>query len=297
MTVTQAQTPVQETGFGPREGVARFASVIGAAGILAIGLLDYITGTEIRVTTLYFAPIAIVAWHSGRAGALLASAASTAAWATSNAFAGLEFSSPGIWVINNVTQTVSFVVVGLLIAQLRAAVHRERELGHTDPLTGMLNGRAFHNAATRVMSHCRRTGRPLTIAYVDLDNFKAVNDQLGHGAGDDMLRSIAKRMRASIRPDDVAARLGGDEFVVLFPEIGPGDAVIALSRLRSSLASILGTGPISVTSSAGGVTFLVVPDRIDEMVREADARMYAAKAAGKNRAIHAVIEPPPRGVA
>jgi len=281
----------------PRDRLARFASIIGVIGIGAIGALDYYSGTEIRLTPLYFAPVAVVAWYSGRAGALLASALAAATWDTSNALAGLEFSSFGIWVANTVLQTLSFAVVGLLISQLRAAVRRESELSLTDPLTSMLNGRAFHKAAERIMAHCRRTGRPLTIAYVDLDNFKAVNDQLGHQAGDEMLRSIAKRMRSSIRPDDVGARLGGDEFVVLFPEIGPADAVIALDRLRSSLATVLGSGPVAVTSSAGAVTFLTVPEDIEEMLHAADTRMYAAKAAGKNCVIHDMVgEPPTRSV-
>jgi diguanylate cyclase (GGDEF)-like protein len=273
----------------PRDGLARYAAIVGVLGIAAIGALDYYSGTELRVTPMYFAPVAIMAWYAGRAGALLASVLAAAAWDTANVFAGLEFSSRGIWVANTIMLALSFVVVGLLIAQLRAAVLRESELSLTDPLTSMLNGRAFHKAADRIMAHCRRTGRPLTIAYVDLDNFKTVNDQLGHQAGDEMLRSIAKRMRASIRPDDVGARLGGDEFVALFPEIGPADAVIALDRLCSSLATVLGSGPVAVTSSAGAVTFLTVPEDIEEMLHAADTRMYAAKAAGKNCVIHDVV--------
>ena len=276
-----------------RDALARYAPVLGGIGIVAIGVLDYASGTELRVTPLYFAPVALAAWYSGRAGAILASVLAAATWDFANVFAGLEFSSRGIWIANTIMLALSFVVVGLLIAQLRAAVFRESELSLTDPLTSMLNGRAFHKAADRIMAHCRRTGRPLTIAYVDLDNFKAVNDQLGHQAGDEMLRGLAKRMRSSIRPDDVGARLGGDEFVVLFPEIGPAEAARALERLRSSLATVLGSGPVAVTSSAGAVTFLAIPDSIEVMLHAADSRMYAAKAAGKNRAIHDVVGMPP----
>jgi diguanylate cyclase (GGDEF)-like protein len=276
-----------------RDRLARYAGIIGLLGLVAIGALDYYTGTELRVTPLYFAPVAVMAWYSGRSGSLLASALAAAAWTTANMRAGLEFSSRGIWVANTIMLALSFAVVGLLISQLRAAVLRERELSLTDPLTSMLNSRAFHKAADRIIARCRRTGRPLTVAYIDLDNFKTVNDRLGHQAGDEMLRSIAKRMRSSIRPDDVGARLGGDEFVVLFPEISPADAVIALERLRSSLATVLGSGPVEATSSAGAVTYLTVPENIEEMVHAADTRMYAAKAAGKNRVIHDVVGMPP----
>jgi len=285
---------MQNVESAPRGWIARYAPITGLIGILSIGALDFYSGTELRVTPLYFAPVAVVAWYSGRVGALLASVLAGATWDVANVLAGLEFSTLGIWVANTIMLTLSFIVVGLLIAQLRAAVLRESELSLTDPLTSMLNGRAFHKAAERIMAHCRRTGRPLTVAYLDLDNFKMVNDQLGHQAGDAMLRGLAKRMRSSIRPDDVGARLGGDEFVVLFPEIGAAEAARALERLRSSLATVLGSGPVAVTSSAGAVTFLTVPASIEEMLHAADSRMYAAKTAGKNRAIHDVVGMPPR---
>ena len=123
----------------------------------------------------------------------------------------------------------------------------------------------------------------MTLAYIDLDNFKAVNDTLGHHGGDDVLRRTAAVIRQCIRASDVAARLGGDEFVVLLPETGQEVSGGVLERLRSQLAKAFDEAACPVTASVGAVSFAEPPREVDELVRQADAAMYAAKAAGKNR--------------
>jgi len=153
-----------------------------AVGILLIGVIDYASGAELRVFPLYFAPVSLVAWHHGRAGALLAAALCSISWLASNLLTGLSFSTPSLWVANTFVQGVSFATVGLLIASLRAALVREQDLGRTDPVTSVSNSRAFHEESGRLLALCRRKARPVTMAYIDLDHFKAVNDRLGHDA-------------------------------------------------------------------------------------------------------------------
>ena len=258
-------------------------SLAGTLAIAAIGAVDFFSGVELRIFPLYYLPIALVAWHLGRTGAVIAAAVSAAAWLSSNLWAGLSFSQQHIWIANVLLQGTSFAVVGLLIAALRNALIRERELSRSDPLTTLLNGRAFHVEAARLLALCRRNERPVTVAYIDLDNFKSVNDRLGHQAGDALLRSVAEVLRATTRPSDVAARLGGDEFVVLLPEVGPREAAIVLERLRSRLAGACASQLGPVTGSIGGVTFLTAPTDLHDVVHRSDTRMYAAKTAGKNR--------------
>ena len=256
---------------------------IGVLGILAIGTLDFASGVEVRVFPLYYVPLAVLAWRFGRAGATVATLLCGTSWLASNLLAGLEYTISATWVINTAMQTASFATVGLLIAVVRSSLIRERGVSRSDPLTEMLNRKGFYEEATRLVALCRRSGRPLTMAYIDLDNFKMVNDRLGHERGDDVLRTAADQLKAATRPSDVTARLGGDEFVVLFPELGGSEAGAALERIRSSLADALPSGPVPVSASIGAVTFTAPPKDIEDMVRASDAQMYTAKAAGRNR--------------
>ncbi len=262
------------------------AVAVWAAAVVAvafIGVVDYASGAELRVFPLYFVPVSLVAWHRGRAGALILAALSSMSWVVSNALAGLTFSTSGLWVANALVQGVAFATVGLLIASLRAAVVREHGLSRTDPVTLALNSRAFYEEAGRLIALCRRKARPVTLAYIDLDHFKEINDARGHTAGDDLLRGISRLIQASVRPSDVFARLGGDEFVLLLPEADADDARAMLERLRLVIGgSSVSSGP-PVTATIGAVTFVTPPETVEEAVRHADSRMYAGKSAGGNR--------------
>ncbi|HET9949762.1 MAG TPA: GGDEF domain-containing protein [Longimicrobiales bacterium] len=257
--------------------------IVGTVGILGIGVLDYVSGVEINVVPLYYVPLAVLAWHFGRTGAWIATLLCGLTWFSSNRLAGLVYVGPNTWWINTAMMSASFATVGLLIATVRRSLFQERELGRSDPLTGMLNRQGFFEEAERVLALCRRGGRPVTVAYIDLDHFKSVNDERGHAAGDALLCRAADTLHETLRPSDVAGRLGGDEFVVLLPEVSAAEAAPALERIRSALARGVGRGPTRITASIGGAIFEVVPDDVEELIRRADARMYAAKAAGRNR--------------
>ncbi len=247
-------------------------------GIAAIGVVDFLTGIELRVLPLYYAPISLVAWRVGPGASLAAAGLCALSWVTSNFLAGLHYSRSWLWVVNTLMQAASFVIVGLLIATLKSAVSRERDLSRTDPLTGLPNTRAFYEDGARMLALCRRQGRPVTLAYVDLDDFKSVNDSRGHQGGDELLRSFAALLRETTRPSDLCARLGGDEFAVLLADADSGDASAVLERLRALLSET-----VAVTGTIGAVTFVTPPPTLQEMVSAADSQMYAAKADGKNR--------------
>ena len=257
----------------------------GAAllAILGIGWFDYASGIELRVFALYFAPISLVAWHFGRIDACVASVLCSVTWLVSNLLAGQQYSHPAFWVANTAVQTAAFVTVGLLIANLRAAIRRERGLSRTDALTDLLNTRAFYEDAGHILALCRRKGHPVTLAYIDLDDFKVVNDTRGHAAGDGLLRRVADALRTSTRPSDSCARLGGDEFAVLLPEVEALEATLVLERLRRRISDAGAAEGCVVTSSVGAVTFRAVPGDMDAMVAAADSQMYLAKAQGKDR--------------
>ena len=266
------------------------AAMLTVVGILGVAKVDFASGVELRVYPLYYLPLSFAAWYVGRTGTVAAAVFCTVAWTGSNYLAGLRYSGPGIWMFNSAMHGFSFLAVGLLLAQLKVALQREKQLSRLDPLTSLMNGRAFQEEAARILAAARRKKRPITVAYIDLDDFKKVNDTCGHHVGDDLLCAIAAAVRGCIRSSDVGARIGGDEFVVLLPETGPSEAGVALQRLRGRLVEAVAGSPHPVTATIGGVTFTTLPASVEVMVRVADARMYEAKAAGKDRMVLGVME-------
>jgi len=178
---------------------------------------------------------------------------------------------------------VWFLVVLIVISRLQSALENERVLSGLDPLTGAANTRAFRGRARDEIDRSRRYGRPFTLAYVDLDNFKAVNDRFGHSAGDNLLRLVTDNIRKNLRTTDIFARVGGDEFVLLLPETGPESARAVLDKLQDKVTSSLQEAKWPVTLSVGAVSYLSPPDSVDAMIVQTDNLLYQVKHGGKNR--------------
>lgn len=132
----------------------------------------------------------------------------------------------------------------------------------------------------------QRYKHPLTLAYIDVDNFKTVNDRLGHTSGDKLLYIIAKTIQQQMRATDVIARMGGDEFVLLLPETGYEAAQVMIQRVRQQLLKAVHTQAFFVGFSIGAVTFVHLPNSIETILEQADNLMYAVKKSGKNRLEH-----------
>lgn len=173
-------------------------------------------------------------------------------------------------------------VVLYLMAVVKWSLETEKELARTDCLTGVANRRAFLEAVTHEINRARRYRRPFTIAYLDLDDFKEVNDRFGHHAGDALLRLVAQTIQENIRTTDLVARLGGDELAVLLPETGFESAELVVRRLRRCLYEAVCQKEWSVTSSFGVITCEIPPDTAQQVVQVADELMYWVKRNGKN---------------
>ncbi|MGY1620952.1 GGDEF domain-containing protein [Geodermatophilus sp. SYSU D00965] len=159
------------------------------------------------------------------------------------------------------------VTVGTVAeAQVRIAAQLHRAAG-TDPLTGLANRRAWEADATRSLAHAQRTGEPLTVAVIDLDGFKAVNDHQGHGAGDALLQSLARAWSSELRMADLLGRQGGDEFVLCLPNTDTSHAGELLTRLRASHTASWSAG--TATARPG--------DTLPDLVVRADAELYRNK--------------------
>ncbi len=258
--------------------------LVGASVWIALtGALDYLTGVEIRVFPLYFIPICLVGWRLGYGLTLFTAWLSAATWLVSNFEAGLQYSTQTIWVINSLTQALSFSFIGALVVFSRQNYRLAEARSRTDALTGLLNAGAFSAEAGRIAALCGRHGRPVTVVYLDLDDFKQVNDRHGHAQGNMVLATVGRTLLEAGRGTDVVARVGGDEFAMVLAETDEAGAEIMLTRLRGMVAHALSTAPRAVTMSVGAVTSQPPHASIDALLKKADAQLYAAKAAGKDR--------------
>jgi diguanylate cyclase (GGDEF)-like protein len=250
--------------------------------VLAVAFVDYATGTELGVFPLYFLPVLAVSLRLGRWPGLGTAVACALAWEISNELAGMKGSRSGIGTANLAVMAITFGSIALLGARQREWLRRERAISRTDGLTGLLNGRGFFEAAAVELARSARYRHPLTVAYVDLDDFKQVNDRYGHARGDAVLTAVAHGLRRACRSTDIVGRLGGDEFVILFPETDGPAAEAALGKLRSLVLEAASRNDGNVTASIGAVSFAKAPADVETLVHEADAVMYSVKAAGKN---------------
>ena len=263
----------------------------GGAWIALTGVLDYASGVEYRMFPLYLLPICLVAWRLGYPSTLLAAWFSAATWLVSNDVAGMTYSSDVVWVVNTITQGVSFSIVGVLVVVSRRAFQLANTRSRTDDLTGLLNTRAFSEEAPRMIALCVRNGRPVTVAYLDLDHFKQVNDRQGHARGDQVLAMVAAAFRDVARDTDIVARIGGDEFALLLPETDVTGAGVVLERARGRVNRLFENEPVVVTTSVGAVTGHPGSRQIDRLLKLADANLYEAKGQGKNRVVLTVLPP------
>jgi len=267
---------------------ARYRQVLlaGACLLLVVlaGLLDYHTGYRLSISLFYLVPVLLAAWTIGAKAALAMAAFAMVAWFFADASLRQEgFSNPVVY-WNAVMRLGFFAIGGGLLASLRAALDRERSAGRIDHLTGLANVRAFHEDAAAEIARAQRYGHPLTVAYIDLDNFKVVNDLYGHREGDRILRKAAQTIRSALRAHDLVARVGGDEFAALLPETRSGQAKPVFDRLmdRFRQGSKDDSALRYVTASIGVVTFETPPASVAAMVWAADTLMYKVKHTGKN---------------
>jgi len=265
-----------------------FIVLTSAALIVLVAAADYLTGTELRFYIFYWPSIAMASWYVGRRWGLFAVALSTLGSALANGAEWLAVKPSVLW-WNIAVNVASFALLAYMISQLRVLFDWEREAARTDFVTGLPNTRAFYEALGVELSRSRRTRTPLSLAYLDIDDFKQLNDHFGHDAGDRALREIAQTIRRSLRAPDLLARLGGDEFAILLPATGRVEAQAALRRLQAGLQEDGAAERWRISFSLGAVTCPNGACGADDLIRAADNLMYEVKLGGKNGARFEVL--------
>ncbi len=143
-----------------------------------------------------------------------------------------------ISMLNILSQFAAFGLVAILVNLQKTRADLHEELASVDQLTGLMNSRAFYQSAVSELSRQRRKSHALTMAYLDIDDFKQVNTALGHVGADHLLRDVAQSMKQALRVSDYVGRLGGDEFAILLPETSETQAIEVLNRVRSRVLGV-----------------------------------------------------------
>jgi diguanylate cyclase (GGDEF)-like protein len=251
-----------------------------------IGLLHFLMGYEISFSIFYLIPIALVALNTPSWNGYLFCGISAVVWLTVDKVLGHHYSSPFIPYWDTGVRLAFFAMTTYLLLELKAHWRSENELAHVDGLTGCLNARAFKDVAQRTIALAERNRHPFVLAYLDIDDFKWINDGLGHAEGNHVLVTVANTIKKCIRSMDVVARLGGDEFAILLPDTNYAGAQHMFGRIHQALVQTAADGAWPIGFSIGVAVFARSPSTIDDALKIADDLMYKIKRSSKNDIIY-----------
>jgi len=255
-------------------------------GSLGVSGLDYVTGFEVSFSIFYLAPIALAAWYGGghRMGVLLC-ILSACLWLSVDLVSGHAYTHAPIVFWNAGVRFGFFIFISLLISVLRRKLDSESRMARTDSLTGLANARAVRDSAESVFHLCRRLRLPVTVAFLDLDDFKVVNDTYGHAEGDRALVMVGSVLRGCLRKTDIVGRIGGDEFVFILPNTGEDAGRAVVRKVHEKLREAAGAHGWPLGFSLGVSLYGQAPPAEVEPIQVADELLYRAKGQGKDRVV------------
>lgn len=245
--------------------------------LTVIGIIDHVTGKEAGLAFFYLVPVGIATWYLSPATAYFLAVAAASIWLLVEYTSGQSYSHPAIAYWNAAVRLSFFALTVYLMSKIRVLLETQTSLAQLDGLTGLLNARKFRLTSTPVFGLSRRHGHSTALGYIDIDGFKGVNDSLGHGAGDDVLKAVGCALIRRLRASDIGARLGGDEFAILLPETTMLGARSFFTELHAGLVDLAIRNQWPIGFSIGVVVFPFPPESSDEAIRHADHLMYKVK--------------------
>lgn len=257
------------------------AKLVAALALAIIAGLDHLTDAELRLGVLYLVPVVLVAWYAGFSWGLVYACTASTLSAVRMLMVGHLQSHP-LYFSYEVSATVAILFgANYLVASLQRAQNTLVKLARHDSLTGLVNRATFLERLELELARHRRVVRPLSLAILDCDDFKAINDTRGHVEGDQLLRVVGAVLRSSLRRTDLACRLGGDEFALLFPETDAANARKVVEGLMARLQGVISEGAWATSFSAGVAVYEEVPPTAEAALKGADRLMYDVKHGGK----------------
>ncbi len=264
-----------------------FVSLTGILLILLIDMVDYITDPLLDFSLFYLTPVLFCTWFGGRRMGSFMAGISAISWLFTELLGGtMQESYLPYYYWDCFTRLSFYWVVAQLLASLRERLRAQRSLARTDSVTGSANALYFRELLERETQRFARYKSPFTLVYFDLDNFKQINDTLGHATGDEVLKTIVSVSQTHLRSADIVARLGGDEFGVLMLETNGDQAKQAMKRLQHALLASMASHQWGVTFSMGGISCVEQSTDVLTLIQLADALMYQVKHTGKNGLKH-----------
>ena len=267
---------------------ARYCLLIALVAALGLGFVDFLLGPQLSFSVFYIAPIMFAAWYGGKLAGTFMAVTCAGLWLAADLAAGSQYTTLFIPIWNTLVRLTFFVIILWLQLIVREKLAFEESLADTDPLTGLANRRFFLEQLQREITRVSRYPKPVTIAYLDLDNFKFVNDSMGHDVGDELLRCVAQTLNDGARASDFVTRLGGDEFCLLFPLLSENSALAVLKKIQAELLIVMNAHQWPVTFSIGALTFSEAVGSSRDVLKRVDDLMYDVKRAGKNDIRHIV---------
>lgn len=263
--------------------------VLAVCGVLIVGVVDFLTGYQVSMSLFYLGPVALATWYVGRGSGIGIAVLSCITWYITELASGTQYFHPAILIWNALVRFGFFLITSMLLTALRNTLLGQQQLARTDVLTELYSRRAFDDRLRHDLALAQRRKSALTLAYVDLDNFKALNDTLGHTEGDRVLRAIGQVLNDSVRKVDTAARIGGDEFALVLPDTDSDSAQQVVTKLRDELQKTLAASGWSITCSIGVITLLEPVMSPEDAVEAADKLMYEVKRTRKGAVSFCVV--------
>lgn len=259
--------------------------------LVLLFFVGQISRCPIRSIYIFYAlPIFLSAWYGGAGPGIFIAVLSGLSWSTADAVSS-NFHDPSALVVDSILRLGFFIIVAYFIAIYHDLYIREKKQARHDALTGLLNIRGFYELAPRELERCRRFEQQFSVILLDVDDFKNINDTMGHLEGNRLLKRLAFLLKSEVRSTDLVARIGGDEFIIILAPSTPETAKRVVKRILQKAQKVFELNNWPAGLSAGVITFMKCPDDLKTLILVADEAMYAAKMAGKRQYVAKIYGP------
>ena len=252
---------------------------------LFLGIFNFIdvtSGADLSLSSLNILLIIMVSWKYGKDTAMFFTIVAASMEFILHIFKNSPSDSMSSNILNLAITSTLYIFICNILCDYKKKFLKEKNLSRKDFLTGIANRCHFLEFSNVELARSTRYNRPISVVYIDCDNFKHVNDKYGHKVGDKVLVTVAAILKQNTRLTDVVARLGGDEFALLLPETSADQSKIVMQKIQKNLLNAMKLKKFPVTFSIGIATFATPPKSITEMLNHADKLMYEVKKSTKN---------------